>query len=96
MTLEGEVKQPSAFVWRGEEYTVAEVVHAWPDWGFAQGAMQRNWRSRRHRNYFRVRTTSGEVYELYLDRGTKPGHQVWYLYQQLDTGEETAGRPEGG
>lgn len=84
VTVDGEIKQPREFIWRGRTYTVANVLHSWQDWGFAKGAVQRNWRTRRHRNYFRVRTEDGEVFELYLDRGTKPGRDVWYLYQQLD------------
>lgn len=90
VTCGGEVKSPKSFVWRDRTYTITELLHTWPDWGFAKGAKQRNWRSRRHRNYYRVRTDSGEVFELYLDRGVKLGREVWYLYQRLDAEDESA------
>lgn len=88
--LEGTVRRPKALVWRGARMVVAEVLHAWSDWGFSVAATQRNWRTRRHRNYFRIRTDSGRIFEIYLDRGTKPGREAWFLFQELD-----APTPEG-
>ena len=80
----GTVKEPVAFRWRGHDYHVAAILASWFDWGFSQGAKQKDWRTRRHRNYFRVRADSGEVFEIYLDRGTTSGVGEWYLYQMLD------------
>lgn len=84
VTTGGEVKEPLSFVWRGTGYEIAEVIAAWLDWGFAAGAVQRNWRTRRHRNYFRVRVTSGEIFEMYVDRGPAGERSEWFLYQQLE------------
>ena len=81
---DGEIKQPVAFRWKGREYQVVDVILAWFDWGFPPGATQRDWRTRRHRNYFRVRTDSNEIFEIYLDRATPSGSGEWYLFQQLD------------
>jgi hypothetical protein len=83
VALHGDVREPESFVWRGARHEVRELVHAWSDWGFSEGAGQRNWRTRRHRNYFRVRTTEGRVFEIYLDRGARPGSHNWFLLQEL-------------
>jgi hypothetical protein len=86
VTTEGDVKEPASFVWRGRTYEVTEVIAAWLDWGFAAGSVQRNWRTRRHRNYFRVHVSSGETFEIYVDRGPAGERSEWFLYQQLQTG----------
>ena len=80
----GDVKQPAALTWRDREYTVAEVIASWFDWGFSAAAVQKNWRTRRHRNYFRLRMNSGEIFEIYLDRPPASAEGEWYLYQVLD------------
>ncbi len=84
VTTDGEIKQPVSFIWKGTEYQVTEIILSWFDWGFPPGASQRDWRTRRHRNYYRVRTSSGELFELYLDRATPSGNSEWFLYQRLD------------
>jgi hypothetical protein len=86
---DGAIKQPVSFHWRGKEHRIAEVLLSWFDWGFPAGSKQRDWKARRHRNYFRVRTTAGDLFEIYLDRGSKRGPGVWYLFQKLD-GESDA------
>ena len=91
--VDGEVSAPTEFTWRDHKYSIAHIVHQWPDWGFAAGSSQRNWRTRRHRNYYRVKTADGEVWEMYLDRNTPDGSPRWFLYQQLD--HEAADHPEG-
>lgn len=80
----GEPREPVSFVWRDETHVISEILHAWSDWGFNPATKHRNWRSRRHRNYYRIRTEGGPVYEMYLDRGIKPGREAWILYQQLE------------
>ena len=84
VVTDGLVKQPASFTWRTTEYKVADVTLAWSDWGFPQGSTQKDWRARRHRNYYRVKTETGETFELYIERGPAGGRADWYLYQQLD------------
>jgi len=75
---------PVSFRWKGIEYSVGEVIACWQDWGFAGGAPARKtWRMRRHRNYYRVETTDGAVFELYHDRGIKITGGKWYLHSRL-------------
>ena len=84
VTTDGAIKEPQAFTWRNKEHHVDEIILSWMDWGFPQGASQHDWKNRRHRNFYRVRTTSGEVYEIYHDRGPAGEGGDWYLFQQLD------------
>lgn len=81
--LSGVPAVPESFTWRGTTLKVSEVLAEWQDWGFgATHPAARNWKTRRHRNYYRVRAVDGKLYELYLDRGS--GRRRWYLYQVLD------------
>ncbi len=76
------VATPTAFIWRGTALRVVEVIEAWQDYGFgATHPAARNWRTRRHRNWYRVRAEDGCLYELYLDRGARQPR--WYLYRRL-------------
>jgi hypothetical protein len=79
----GEGATPQAFVWRGETKRVVAVEEEWQDYGFgATHPAARSWRTRRHRNCFRILASDGHRYELYLDRGS--GERRWYLYRRLD------------
>jgi hypothetical protein len=75
------IKQPGAFVWRGERFEVAELLNEWQEVGFGAGERTRTWYRRRHRNHYRVRTLDGAMYELYLDRGS--GRRIWTLHKRL-------------
>jgi len=82
----GEVKAPVSFTLDGVEYPVAEVLEFWPDSGFSFGETNKTWRTRHHRSYYRVKTTEGEIYEMYYDRGTNlkhPEFRKWYLTRRL-------------
>jgi len=75
---------PTAFVWRSARYQVAQVLEAWQDWRTPASAPHaRGWRHRRHRNYYTVRTTDGQVFELYLDRAG--GRRDWVLLKRRTT-----------
>ena len=80
---DGDLRAPVAFTLDGRKYTIAEVVAAWPDYGFGKNPEARpRWWQRHHRNYYRVRTSDNEVFEIYYDRGTSPKNpelKKWYL-----------------
>lgn len=85
VTSEG-VKTPVSFTLDGRQHIVLEVLEFWPDYGFGAGETSRNWKTRRHRSYYRVITLEGEVYEMYFDRGTNlkhPEFRKWFLTQRL-------------
>jgi hypothetical protein len=89
---------PDRFVWRGQIYRVAEKLSEWHDYR-RRGRMARNM-SPRHlatasrrgswgvgRDYFRVRTEGGRVFDLYYDRaprGIDERKGQWFLYRELE------------
>jgi hypothetical protein len=82
----GDVKTPVSFRLDGCDYIIAEILESWPDYGFSRSETSRTWKTRHHRNYYRVKTTAGEVYEMYYDRGTNlkhPEFKKWFLTQKL-------------
>lgn len=87
VTVSGEVRVPASFRLGDREYVITEIIEAWPDYGFGRNPRrQQHWRQRHHRNYYRVRTTGGEVFEIYHDRGTNlkhPQYKKWILTRQL-------------
>ncbi|MCR4425376.1 MAG: DUF6504 family protein [Firmicutes bacterium] len=83
VSTDAEGARPLAFVCEGRIVAVREVLSEWQDWGFGgTHPAARSWRTRRHRNYFRLLGEDGKVYEIYLDRGGRA--RKWYLYRVLD------------
>lgn len=77
--------RPMGFVWQNRKYRIVQVVREWHDFDFSPLAPRKNWRTRRHRNYFHVRTDSGLCFELYCERGTKlDSAKRWVLLSQLE------------
>jgi len=87
VTTSGEVKVPASFRLNDREYVISEIIEAWHDHGFGQSPLRkRKWWLRHHRNYYRVKTTEGDTFEIYYDRGTNlknPERKRWFLYRQL-------------
>ena len=70
--------RPISFMWRGKLYAVAEVLEEWVDCGFGSTPPgSRKWYNRRHRRYYVVRTSTDEVFEIYLDYAGR--RQSWWL-----------------
>ena len=87
VTTGGDIKTPVSFRLDDRDYVIKEIMESWPDHGFGNIPPQRKrWYHRHHRNYYRVRTADGEVYEIYYDRGTKlekPEFRKWFLTRRL-------------
>ncbi|MFC2069567.1 DUF6504 family protein [Chloroflexota bacterium] len=87
VTVDGEVKAPVSFKLGKREYIIEEIIDYWPDHGFSKNdSGSKKWWQRRHRNYYHVKTTEGEVYEIYYDRGTSlknPEYKKWFLTRKL-------------
>lgn len=94
---------PDAFVWRGQERRVAEVISSWFDYS-RKGTKAKNMQpahlqvaARRGswgvgRFTFRVRTNDDRVFDLYYDRapenaGDREGH--WWLLHELRPAEDS-------
>jgi hypothetical protein len=87
VTVSDEVKVPTSFYLDNREFIISEIIAAWPDYGFGSNQLHhKKWWQRHHRNYYRVKSASGEVFEIYYDRGTNLKHREykkWFLYRQL-------------
>jgi hypothetical protein len=87
---------PSAFTWRGREYVVVELLKEWHDYrkrGKTKALYERErgsyWQKKGERrgswgvgrDYYRVRTASGEVFDIYYDRAPKGRDRIgqWIL-----------------
>ena len=94
--VEGEVRHPVSFRLEGKDYAIREILAAWADYGFGNIPPRRKkWWLRHHRNYHRVCTSEGEVFEIYYDHGVSlknPKYKKWYVSRQLDTLRE---EPQG-
>jgi len=84
---------PDAFTWRGETFPIVELLETWPDFR-RRGRMSRNMQPEHasvasHRGswgvgrfYFRVRTASGRLFDLYYDRAPESAEERmgrWFL-----------------
>ena len=83
VVLDQKTKSPVSFVWENKEYKIKEVIASWPNYSYSKsGAKRKRWWQRRHRNYYRVMTDEDQVFEIYLDRGSK--EEEWILYTKLE------------
>jgi hypothetical protein len=88
---------PDSFVWQGRTYRVVSILREWHDYR-RKGRMARNMRPTHAavaegrgswgvgRDYYRLRTDSGEVFDLYYDRAPGgPGGRKgsWFLFRRL-------------
>lgn len=110
--LEKKPGCPDRFLWRGGTHHIVEKLSEWHDYA-RRGRMAINMRpthaaaaTRRGswgvgRDYYRVRTDAGQVFELYYDRAPKKvGDRkgAWFLYRELSVSQqdqESRSRNEG-
>jgi hypothetical protein len=88
---------PNRFIWQGETFQIGEMLAEWSDFT-RKGRAARNMRPSHAaaaaghgslgvgRFFFRVRTDSGRIFDLYYDRAPKDAaHRKgeWFLYREL-------------
>lgn len=88
---------PARFIWQEEIYGVVELLQEWRDYG-RRGRMASNMRPEHAtmaekrgswgvgRIYFRVRTESSQIFDLYYDRAPgKSGDRkgAWWLFREM-------------
>lgn len=99
--LEKKPGPPDRFVWQLQEFEIIQVLAEWHDYR-RRGRMAMNM-SPAHatvaeqrgswgvgRDYFRVRTAGGRIFELYYDRAPKDVDRrkgAWFLFRELTPGE---------
>jgi hypothetical protein len=99
--LEKRPGAPNGFTWEGRAYRVAAVLREWHDYrlrgksesfyvkergSFRAKAAERRGSWGVGRDYYRVRTDSGEVFDIYYDRAPKgagKGKGAWFLFRQV-------------
>jgi hypothetical protein len=100
-TLEKKPGYPSKFVWRKETYRVIEILQEWHDYS-RRGRMAHNMRPGHAdaatargswgvgRDYYRVLTDTGRIFDLYYDRAPKKDNRkgAWFLYQEMSVSEK--------
>ena len=99
--LEKKPGCPDRFLWHGQTYSVRELLSEWHDYR-RRGKMAVNMRpehaaaaQRRGswgvgRDYYRVRTDTGQVFDIYYDRAPKGINQrkgTWVLYREMSSTE---------
>ena len=98
--LEKKPGCPDRFVWRAETYAITEKLSEWHDYR-RRDRMAHNMRpehaataSQRGswgvgRDYYRVRTSAGRVFDLYYDRAPRNIRErkgSWFLYREMRLG----------
>jgi hypothetical protein len=96
--LEKKPGCPDAFIWRAERYEVVELISEWHDYE-RRGRYSGNMRDPHlavaksrgswgvGQDYFRVRTTTGRIFDIYYDRAPKGSDQRkggWFLDKELE------------
>ena len=92
---------PDGFTWEGRTYRVVEVVSEWHDYhqrgktaafyrkergSYRAKAAQRRGSWGVGRDYYRVRTDAGDVFDMYYDRSPKGSRRrkgAWFLFRQV-------------
>lgn len=100
-SLEKRSGVPDGFIWAGRIYRVVAVLREWHDYrlrgkslafyikergSYRAKAAQRRGSWGVGRDYYRVRTDTGEVFDLYYDRAPRgPDHRKgdWFLFRQV-------------
>ena len=71
--------RPVRFTWRGKVHDIVEVLQVRVDTGFGGlPPRSRKWFTRRHRRYYVVKDSQGDVFEMYLDYSNRK-KLTWWL-----------------
>lgn len=99
--LEKRPGPPDRFVWEGQTYHIVEVLREWHDYrargktlafyikergSYRAKAARRQGTWGVGRDYYRVRTDAGRVFDIYYDRAPRgPGRRkgAWFLFQEV-------------
>jgi len=99
--LEKKPGCPDRFLWKGEVYSIMEVLAEWQDFQ-RRGRMSSNMRPSHSKIaeghgswgvgqfYYRIRTNRDRFFDLYYDRAPKGVDRRkggWFLYQELALGD---------
>ena len=83
----GEPGLPAKFIWRDNEYEVAEVLEVWKETGPCRSGSDEIY-LRKH--WYKIRTTAGLIMTLYFERQARSKSQMktrWWLYTVENSGK---------
>ncbi|MCP4263249.1 MAG: hypothetical protein GY774_37935 [Planctomycetes bacterium] len=70
--------RPVRFKWRGQIHEVAEVLDEHVDVGYGNLPPScQKWNTRRHRRYYVVKDSQGDVFKIYLDYANRKKPSWW-------------------
>lgn len=90
---------PDAFAWEGQQFPIVAVLAEWHDYDKRRERdttrRSQTQLTRKHgswglgRDFYRVRTENGRVFDLYYDRSPKGADDIgrWVLYKELEESE---------
>jgi hypothetical protein len=82
--------RPVRFKWRGQIHEVAEVLDEHIDTGYGNlPSSSHNWRTRRHRRYYVVKDSQGDVFKIYLDYANRKKPTWWLAEKQSQKKTDT-------
>jgi hypothetical protein len=85
--------RPVRFTWRGAVHDIAEVLDERVDIGYGElPPRSQKWRTRRHRRYYVVKDSQGDVFEMYLDYSNRKKPTWWLVEKRAGRGSNAAGR----
>lgn len=99
--LEKKPGCPDRFTWQEETFEIVEMIKEWHNYR-RRGRMAQNMQPAHAsiaeqrgswgvgRDYFRIRTAGGRIFELYYDRAPKDAHRrkgAWFLYREIGIGD---------
>jgi hypothetical protein len=74
--------RPVRFKWKGVVHDIVEVLQERIDTGYGDlPPGSQKWYTRRHRRYYTVRDSQGDVYQLYLDYANRK-KPTWWLVEK--------------
>jgi hypothetical protein len=95
--LEKKPGCPDGFIWQDQTYTISKLLSEWHDYKrkdrmgknmqpqhAARAATRGSWGV--GQDYYRIRTTSGRIFEIYYDRAPKSVDDRkggWFLHMEL-------------
>jgi len=78
---------PVSFFIEEECHKVDEILLVWHDYKFPDDDRKHRWWQRKHKNFYRLRTVAGRIFEIYfdLDSGSKNNDsRRWYVTKKFD------------
>ena len=83
------VRRPLTFKLARREHQVTQILGQWQDHGFVRIRPSPTRDFRQQRQYYRVRTEDGDIWEIYVDwlagrqRKDRPEKARWYAYRRI-------------